>query len=64
MACKNRLGNYSIWGKAAPLLNSVFRESSKKVPNPNPMEVAEGRSTVYDTWAYRYPDPDFPTRPT
>ena len=50
------LGNYSLRGNAVPLLRSVFVESSKKIPNPNPAEVASGRTTLFDTWVEKFPD--------
>ncbi|XP_066938487.1 putative N-acetylated-alpha-linked acidic dipeptidase isoform X1 [Macrobrachium rosenbergii] len=49
-------GNYTLRTKSAPLLYDVIFEGTKKIPNPNPEEVAEGRTTVYDTWALRRPD--------
>ncbi|XP_057377944.1 N-acetylated-alpha-linked acidic dipeptidase 2-like [Daphnia carinata] len=56
-------GNYSLWGKGAPLMNSVYLESSKKIKNPSQSEVEAGRPTLFDTWAYRYPDTLHPGRP-
>lgn len=58
------LGNYSVWGKGAPLVRNLLLESSKKIPNPSQSEVANGRTTVYDTWLYRYPDAQHPGNPT
>jgi len=34
----------------------VIYEAAKKVPNPDPVEVAAGRLTVFDTWLYARPD--------
>lgn len=56
-------GNYTLRTKSSPLLTEAIYQSAKKVPNPNPEEVAEGRITVYDTWAYRKPDPLQPNVP-
>ncbi|KZS10610.1 Uncharacterized protein APZ42_024930 [Daphnia magna] len=49
-------GNYSLWGKGAPLMNSVYLESAKKIKNPSQSEVEAGRPTLFDTWVYRHPD--------
>ncbi len=57
------IGNYSLRGKGAPLMNKIYLESSKKIANPSASEVAEGRPTVFDTWVHRYPDFDHPTKP-
>lgn len=57
-------GNYSLWGSGAPLMNSVYLESAKKIPNPDPKEVQNGRETVYDTWIERYPDKVHTDKPT
>lgn len=56
-------GNYTLRTKSAPLLNDIIFESTKKIPNPNPEEVAEGRRSVYDTWRLRKPDPVDPEKP-
>lgn len=50
-------------GMAAPLMHELFVESSKRIPNPNPNEVANGRSTVFDTWIKSYPDAIHPGYP-
>lgn len=34
-----------------------------QIPNPDPEEVAAGRTTVYDTWVHRRPDPFQPDLP-
>ena len=57
------IGNYSLSGIGAPLMNKIYLESSKKIANPSAVEVAQGRPTVYDTWVYRYPDSNHPTKP-
>jgi hypothetical protein len=57
------LGNYSLSGAGAPLMNKIYLESSKKIANPSASEVAEGRPTVFDTWVHRYPDSNHPTKP-
>ena len=54
------LGNQSLRARASPLLRTVLVESAKKVPNPNPTEVALGRNTVHDTWAFNFPDAQHP----
>ncbi|KAK7082545.1 N-acetylated-alpha-linked acidic dipeptidase 2 [Halocaridina rubra] len=56
-------GNYTLRTKSAPLLYDAIYSSAKKVPNPDPEEVAAGRPTVYDTWAHRRPDPRQPDMP-
>ena len=58
-----KLGNYSLRGLSAPLIRRLLVESSKKIPNPSPSEVDNGRQTVYDTWYYRIPDPKHPEQP-
>lgn len=56
-------GNYSLWGKGAPLMNSVYLESAKKIKNPSQSEVEAGRPTLFDTWVYRHPDSSHSGRP-
>jgi len=56
-------GNYSLYGAASPMMHSLLRKSTKKIPNPNPSEVKEGRNTVYDTWMHSNPDPGQPKQP-
>lgn len=56
-------GNFSLWGSGAPLLNSVYFESSKKIKNPSQVEIDEGRSTVFDTWLKRYPNDKYTDQP-
>lgn len=56
-------GNYTLRTKSVPILNEAVYESAKRIPNPNPEEVAAGRETVYDTWAHRKPDPNQPGLP-
>ncbi|XP_064600785.1 uncharacterized protein LOC135466961 [Liolophura sinensis] len=51
-------GNFSLRTAASPLLYSTIYEASKKVPNPNPTEVAAGRKTVYDTYLHTFPAKD------
>ncbi|XP_046364744.2 N-acetylated-alpha-linked acidic dipeptidase 2-like [Haliotis rufescens] len=48
-------GNYSLRASSTPLMYRATYEAAKKVPNPNPAEVAAGRKTVYDTWLHSYP---------
>ncbi|KAA0183523.1 hypothetical protein HAZT_HAZT008347 [Hyalella azteca] len=57
------LGNYSLKASAAPLLYEVVWEAAKLVANPDATEAAAGRTTVYDTWLARKPDPVYSTRP-
>nr|KAG5710646.1 hypothetical protein BaRGS_035048 [Batillaria attramentaria] len=48
-------GNYSLRALGTPLLYRSIFEAAKKVPNPNPDEVAANRRTVYDTWRASFP---------
>uniref|UniRef100_F6ZAX9 Glutamate carboxypeptidase 2 n=1 Tax=Ciona intestinalis TaxID=7719 RepID=F6ZAX9_CIOIN len=48
-------GNFSLAANGVASLNQVVFDSTKLVSNPNPAEVSEGRSTVYDTWKHRSP---------
>lgn len=41
---------------AVPILHDVIFEIAKLVPNPDPSEVSEGRTSIYDTWLARYND--------
>lgn len=50
------IGNYSLSGHAAPLLRTLLIDTSKKIPNPDPAEVTQGRPTVFDTWVKNIPD--------
>ena len=45
------------------MMHSVIRDAAKKIPNPNPLEVASGRATVYDTWLHTTPDDNNPQIP-
>ncbi|XP_045102094.1 putative N-acetylated-alpha-linked acidic dipeptidase isoform X2 [Portunus trituberculatus] len=56
-------GNYTLRTKSVPILTEAVYESAKRIPNPNPEEVEAGRTTVYDTWAHRRPDPVQPNLP-
>lgn len=56
-------GNYTLRTKSTPLLITAVYESAKKIPNPDPKEVAAGRTSVYDTWLHRRPDPLQPDLP-
>ncbi len=56
-------GNYTLRGTAAPLLHDVLVQSAKKVPTPDPSEVALGRKTFFDTWQNRSQDPAHPEFP-
>ncbi|XP_067680231.1 N-acetylated-alpha-linked acidic dipeptidase 2-like [Haliotis asinina] len=49
------MGNYSFLAASTPLMYRVTYEAAKKIPNPNPAEVAAGRTTVYDTWLHSFP---------
>ncbi|CAK8692127.1 unnamed protein product [Clavelina lepadiformis] len=46
-------GNYSFRGVGASGLRDVVFEATKLVSNPDPQEIAAGRTKVYDTWAFR-----------
>ena len=48
-------GNFSARALGTPLMYRPVYEASKKVSNPNPDEVAAGRTTVYDTWLKSFP---------
>ncbi|XP_030070036.1 glutamate carboxypeptidase 2 isoform X2 [Microcaecilia unicolor] len=56
-------GNATLVARGTPILHNLIYESSKKVENPNPDEIAKGRRTVYDTWLANSPsafNPDLP----
>lgn len=38
------------------MLHDIIFELAKMVPNPDPSEMNEGRTSIYDTWLDRYPD--------
>ena len=44
-------------------MRRLLVDSSKRVANPNPSEVAAGKRTVFDTWAAAYPDANHPGEP-
>lgn len=46
-------GNYTLRSDSVPSMHSLIRKAARKVPNPDPAEVAAGRDTVYDTWLRR-----------
>ncbi|KAF6019350.1 hypothetical protein EB796_022317 [Bugula neritina] len=48
--------------KASPMFYPAVMAAAKKIPNPNPAEVAAGRTTAFDTWLYHIPSDD-PTKP-
>uniref|UniRef100_A0A1I7T988 Peptidase_M28 domain-containing protein n=1 Tax=Caenorhabditis tropicalis TaxID=1561998 RepID=A0A1I7T988_9PELO len=48
-------GNQSLIGIANPTVLNVLREASMKVEHPNPSEVENGRSTMYESWKYFEP---------
>ncbi|XP_018020759.1 putative N-acetylated-alpha-linked acidic dipeptidase [Hyalella azteca] len=56
-------GNYTFRAQASPLLRDIIYNATKEVPNPDPAEVAAGRTSVYDTWLHRLADLDDLTRP-
>ncbi|XP_050737432.1 N-acetylated-alpha-linked acidic dipeptidase 2-like isoform X1 [Eriocheir sinensis] len=56
-------GNYTFTGNGSPLLRAALMQGAAKIPNPDSSEVEAGRTTVYDTWALRTPDPDHPGEP-
>ena len=45
------------------MMHSVIRDAAKKIPNPDPHEIAAGRLTVYDTWLHNNPDANNPQLP-
>ena len=57
------LGNYSLRGNGAPLMNSLILESSKKIRNPNSLETEQGRTSLYDTWLKSFPDATYRNKP-
>ena len=57
------LGNYTLRSDSVPSMYKLIRESARKVPNPNPDEVSECRTTVYDTWLKTSPDLNNATQP-
>ncbi|KAL3873154.1 hypothetical protein ACJMK2_036308 [Sinanodonta woodiana] len=48
-------GNYTVRSLGSPPLHREMHSAAKKVPNPDPTEIAAGRRTVYDTWLKRRP---------
>lgn len=53
-------GNHSFMAIGVPMLHDIIFEVAKIVPNPDPSEVKEGRTSIYDTWLDRYPDGPYP----
>ena len=51
------IGNFTFSGYSVPSLHNVIYDAARKVPNPDPAEVAAGRLTVFDTWLHVRPDP-------
>ncbi|XP_042222207.1 N-acetylated-alpha-linked acidic dipeptidase 2-like [Homarus americanus] len=49
-------GNYTLRTQSTPLLTDAIFQSAQRIPNPDPVELAAGRKTVYDTWKARRPD--------
>ncbi|XP_043201097.1 N-acetylated-alpha-linked acidic dipeptidase 2-like isoform X2 [Amphibalanus amphitrite] len=43
-------GNDTLRALGVPLLHDLLFAAARTVPNPDPEEVAAGRTTVYDTW--------------
>lgn len=52
-------GNFTFRALGTPLVFKSLYEATKRVPNPNATEVAEGRKTVYDTWMMASPWEEF-----
>ena len=57
------IGNYTLKSESVPSMLNLIRDAARKVPNPNPQEVAAGRTTVYDTWLKARPDTNDATQP-
>lgn len=56
-------GNTTLMASGTPNLYKLLHESAKKVENPNPDEIANGRKTVFDTWLANDPSDYDPTLP-
>jgi len=56
-------GNKTLYADAYPTLKQLLIEMSKLVPNPSSVEIAAGRTKVFDTWLANYPDPENPSQP-
>jgi len=56
-------GNDTIRALAVPELFSLLFNATGNVPNPDPQEYRNNRTTVYATWLAKYYDQDNPTRP-
>ncbi|CAG0891741.1 unnamed protein product [Darwinula stevensoni] len=56
-------GNKTLRAIGSPLSFQSLYSTTKKVGNPNPEEVKDGRPTVFDTWLHNSPseNTDFPT---
>jgi hypothetical protein len=37
-------------------MHQVVMDSAKRVPNPDPAQIALGRTSIFDTWLATYPD--------
>ncbi|MGH0181030.1 UNVERIFIED_CONTAM: hypothetical protein FKN15_005786 [Acipenser sinensis] len=57
-------GNTTLMASGTPNLYKLLHESAKKVENPNPDEIANGRKTVFDTWLANDPSDYDPTLPS
>ncbi|XP_012946196.1 putative N-acetylated-alpha-linked acidic dipeptidase [Aplysia californica] len=51
-------GNDTLSAGSTPMMHDILFDAAKKVPNPNPDEIAAGRKTVYDTWLKTLPWPN------
>jgi len=56
-------GNQTFYGDAYPTLKQLIIDMSKHVPNPSSLEIAAGRTKVFDTWLANDPDPENRSQP-
>ncbi|EGT42761.1 hypothetical protein CAEBREN_28691 [Caenorhabditis brenneri] len=48
-------GNQTLLGITNPTVANVLREAAMSVEHPNPVEINEGRTTIYDAWKHYDP---------
>ena len=56
-------GNNTFMALATPNFNQLLYDITNSIKNPSSSEIAHGRNTVYDTWLYNTPDPNYPQLP-
>ncbi|CAG0904648.1 unnamed protein product, partial [Darwinula stevensoni] len=56
-------GNDTLRAMGVPLMYSSLYDAARRVGNPNPNEIAEGRKTVFDTWLHYYKSDEDPNLP-